>query len=120
MVYDRYGNDLVTAFDQTGSPGLSTSVTQPQNTNFTSAARYNGSPSSYPVLPASSGGSFPYTPATITGGFGEGVGISNNLVAPYSFILNATYARELPGKLTFCETSTKLASHPIRWPKIPT
>ena len=100
MVYDRYGNDLVTAFDQTGSPGLATSVTQPQNTNFTSASRYNGTAASYPALPASSGGSFPYTPETITGGFGQGVGISNNLVAPYSFILNASYARELPGKLT--------------------
>ncbi len=96
MVYDRYGSDLITNIDNSGSPGLATSVTQPVNTNFTNSARYPN----LPTLPAASGGSFPYTPATITGGFNSGVGVSPNLVAPYSFILNLNYAKELPGKLT--------------------
>ncbi|HYP13718.1 MAG TPA: hypothetical protein VEQ63_07330, partial [Bryobacteraceae bacterium] len=43
---------------------------------------------------------FPNTPQTIVGGFGSGVGIDPTLVAPYSFLLNASYARELPGKIT--------------------
>ncbi len=99
MVYDRYGSDLIVAFDQTGSPGLANSVTQPSNTNFTSSARYSGV-ASLPALPAAPAGGFPYTPPTITGGFDEGVGISSNLVAPYSFVLNLNYAKELPGKIT--------------------
>ena len=96
MVYDRYGSDLITYIDSTGSPGLATSLTQPVNTNFTTSARYP----TLPTLPAASGGTFPYTPATITGGFNQGVGVDPNLVAPYSFVLNLNYARELPGKLT--------------------
>ncbi len=96
MVYDRYGSDLITALDSTGSPGLATSLTQPVNTNFTTSARYPNLPS----LPAASGGSFPYTPSTITGGFNQGVGVDPNLVAPYSFVLNLNYAKELPGKMT--------------------
>ena len=96
MVYDRYGSDLITYLDSTGSPGLATSLTQPVNTNFTTAARYP----TLPALPAASGGTFPYTPATITGGFNQDVGVDPHLVAPYSFVLNLNYARELPGKLT--------------------
>ncbi|MFL6463740.1 MAG: hypothetical protein ACJ73N_04950, partial [Bryobacteraceae bacterium] len=37
---------------------------------------------------------------TITGGFNEGVGVVSNLKAPYSMVLNANYAKQLPGKLT--------------------
>jgi hypothetical protein len=96
MVYDRYGSDLITYLDSSGSPGLATSLTQPVNTNFTSAARYPN----LPALPAASGGSFPYTPATITGGFNQDVGVDPNLVAPYSFVLNLNYAKEIPGKMT--------------------
>jgi len=97
MVYDRYGSDLITQFDNNGSPGLASSVTQPSNTNFTSSTRYGAA---LPALPVAPKGGFPYTPATITGGFDEGVGINPNLVAPYSFVLNLNYAKELPGKVT--------------------
>ena len=38
IVYDRFGSDLVTEFDRTGSPGLATNVTQPVNTDFTTAS----------------------------------------------------------------------------------
>jgi hypothetical protein len=97
MVYDRFGSDLITEFDRTGSPGLASSVTQPNNTDFTTSARYGAT---LPALPASQGGAFPYTPPTIVGGFGSGVGISPDLVAPYSIVMNASYARELKGKMT--------------------
>ena len=97
MVYDRYGSDLITQFDNNGSPGLASSVTQPSNTNFTTSTRYGAT---LPALPVAPKGGFPYTPATITGGFDEGVGINPNLVAPYSFVLNLNYAKELPGKVT--------------------
>ncbi len=100
MVYDQYGNDMVYNVDQSGSPGLASSVTQPVNTNFTTSPRYNG-PSSFPTLPAASQGGFPFTPPTITGGFSEWVGVVSNLKAPYSLVFNADYAKPLPGKMTF-------------------
>jgi len=97
MVYDRFGSDLITEFDRSGSPGLATSLSQPFNTDFTTAQRYS---SGLPSLPAAPTGAFPFTPPAIVGGFGSNVGISSNLVAPYSFLLNASYARELPSKMT--------------------
>ena len=98
VVYDHYGTDMITQFDQSGSPGLATQVTQPANTNFTSSSRYiNGA---LPALPPAPQGAFPFTPPTIVGGFNSQVGISPDLVAPYSYIFNASYGRQLPGKLT--------------------
>jgi hypothetical protein len=99
LVYDQYGNDMVYNIDQSGSPGLASSVTQPVNTNFTTSARYTGT-SSLPALPSAPVGGFPFTPPTITGGFDEGVGVASNLKAPYSLVFNANYAKELPAKLT--------------------
>src|SRR5215471_6955681 len=40
VLYDHYGSDMITYLDANGSPGLATSVTQPVNTDFSSAARY--------------------------------------------------------------------------------
>ncbi|MBY0373466.1 MAG: carboxypeptidase-like regulatory domain-containing protein, partial [Bryobacteraceae bacterium] len=94
MVYDRYGNDLVVEFDRTGSPGLATQVTQPRNTNFTDSARFGAA---LPTLPAAPAANFPFTPPTILGGFNSQVAVSPNVVAPYSFLLNASYARPIKG-----------------------
>jgi hypothetical protein len=97
VVYDRFGSDLITEFDRSGSPGLATGVSQPFNTDFTTAQRFaNG----FPALPPAPQGKFPFTPPAIVGGFGSNVGIHPGLVAPYSFLLNASYTRELPSKLT--------------------
>ena len=74
MVYDQYGNDMVYNIDLGGSPGLASNVTQPVNTNYTTSPRYAGL-SSLPALPVAPTGGFPYTPATITGGFNQGVGV---------------------------------------------
>lgn len=99
MLYDRFGSDLVVEFDRTGSPGLATQVTQPRNTDFTTSSRYGSG--GLPALPAAPvGGKFPLTPATILGGFNSQVGISPDLVAPYSYLLNFNIQRELPGKMT--------------------
>lgn len=97
VLYDQYGNDMVFNIDQSGSPGLASSVTQPINTNFTTSARYGGT---LPALPAAAQGGFPFTPPTITGGFDEGVGVVSNLKAPYSLVFNANYAKPLPGRMT--------------------
>lgn len=98
MLYDRYGSDMVTNFDRAGSPGLATPVTQPRNTNFTDSFRYSGG--ALPTLPTVANASFPYTPPTILGGFGSYSGVFPGLVAPYSMLLNLSYARQLPSKMT--------------------
>ncbi|MBY0504877.1 MAG: carboxypeptidase-like regulatory domain-containing protein [Bryobacteraceae bacterium] len=96
MLYDRYGSDMVLNFDSSGSPGLASPVTQPRNTDFTDSVRFGATLPALPVAPAAK---FPFTPSTIVGGFGSYSGVFPDLVAPYSYLLNLTYARPLPGKL---------------------
>ncbi len=93
ILYDRYGSDMVVNFDRSGSPGLSTSVSQPLNTDFTTGFRYTGG--GLPALPAAPQGGFPFTPPAIIGGFGATVGVDRNLVAPYSILLNMSYTRPI-------------------------
>jgi len=97
MVYDRFGSDLITQFDQFGSQGLATTLGNATSYNFTTAPRYNGAEPSQPAPPQ---GGFPYVPPDIAAIVGETLGISPDLKAPYSYLLNASFARELPGKLT--------------------
>ncbi len=99
VVYDQYGNDMVYNIDLSGSPGLLDNVTQPINTNFTTSPRFTGV-NSLPALPGAPAGGFPYTPATITAGFNEGVGVASNLKAPYSLVFNYSWAKQLPAKIT--------------------
>ncbi|MBL8209730.1 MAG: hypothetical protein JNK87_03410 [Bryobacterales bacterium] len=93
LLYDRYGSDMVVTFDQSGSPGLATSVAQPRNTNFSDSFRYSGA--GLPALPAAPTGGFPFQPPAIIGGFNSLAGVSPDLVAPYSILLNMSYARPL-------------------------
>jgi hypothetical protein len=91
VAFDRFGSDLVTEFDRTGSPGLASQVTQPANTDFTTAPRYTGG--ALPTLPAAPNAKFPFTPNVIVGGFNSQVGIASNLRTPYAYLLNASFAR---------------------------
>ena len=97
LLYDRYGSELITQFDQFGSFGLSTTLNNPVSYNFTDSPRYTGQPALQPPAPA---GGFPYTPPDVNAISGEFQGIYPNLKSPYSMLLNASFARELPGKLT--------------------
>ena len=92
IVYDNYGNAMASAFSSGASPGLATQVQNPVNTNFSTSNRY---PTLSPLSPAG-GGAFPYTPPLIVGGFNQFTGVSNDLKAPYEYVLNANYARPLP------------------------
>ncbi|HEX4277890.1 MAG TPA: TonB-dependent receptor [Bryobacteraceae bacterium] len=98
LLYDHYGTAMAQQFASSGSPGLATAVAQPINTNFTTGYRYTGG--AYPTLPTVAGGSFPLTPAIITGGFTTFSGVSSDLKAPYQYLLNTSYARSLPKKMT--------------------
>ena len=98
VLYDRYGNNMVVSFASSGSPGLATAVTQPVNTDFSDSVRFNGT--NFPTLPPPPQGGMPFTPPTIIGGFTSFSGVSPDLRAPYSYLLNATYSRPLPKGLT--------------------
>jgi hypothetical protein len=97
MLYDRFGSELITEFDQFGSFGLATTLNNPVSYTFTTSPRYNGS---VPTLPAAPTTGFPYTPPDVNGITGYFQGISPDLKSPYSILLNASFARQLPGKLT--------------------
>ena len=97
MVYDRFGSELITQFDQFGSEGLSTTIGNPISYNFTTAPRFNGDAAVQPAAPV---GGFPYTPPDVAAIVGEYQGIDSDLKSPYSYLLNASIARELPGRLT--------------------
>ncbi|HUA18766.1 MAG TPA: TonB-dependent receptor [Bryobacteraceae bacterium] len=97
LLYDRFGSELITEFDQFGSFGLATTLNNPVSYTFTTSPRYNGTT---PALPAAPTVGFPYTPPDVNGIVGEFEGIYPNLKSPYSMLLNASFARQLPGKLT--------------------
>jgi hypothetical protein len=97
MVYDRFGSDLITQYDQYGSIGMATSGNFPTSYSFSTSPRYTGSA---PVLPTPASESFPVSPPNIAAIAGEFMGIAPNLKPPYSYALNASFAREIPGKLT--------------------
>ena len=97
IAYDQFGNDLVTQFDQFGSLGLTDPTNFPDSYSFTTSPRFTGT---FPALPPPSAGGFPYTPPPIAAITGTFLGISPDLKTPYSIMLNASFARELPGKAT--------------------
>jgi carboxypeptidase family protein len=97
IAYDQFGSDLIVNYDQYGSLGLSNPTNFPDSYSFTTSPRFNGT---YPALPPSAVGGFPYTPPAIAAITGTFLGISPDLKTPYSIILNANFARELPGKVT--------------------
>jgi hypothetical protein len=98
MVYDRFGSDLITQYDQYGSIGMATSGNFPTSYSFSTSPRYNGAA---PVLTPPAAETFPVTPPNIAAIAGEFMGVAPNLKPPYSYVFNASFARELPGKITF-------------------
>jgi hypothetical protein len=96
IAYDRFGSDLIAQYDQYGSIGLATAGNFPDSYSFSTSPRYDGAP---PSLAANPKETFPYTPPQIAAISGEFLGIAPNLKPPYSYVLNATLAREIPGKM---------------------
>ena len=98
IAYDRFGSDLVTQYDQYGSIGLAYAGNFPDSYDFTTSPRYNGAP---PVLATPAQETFPYAPPQIAAIIGDFLGISPDLKPPYSYLINANFEREIPGKMTF-------------------
>ena len=88
----------MTQYDQFGSIGLDDKVNFPVAYSFSTAPRFNGA---FPALPDSHSRRLSRSRrAPIAGISGDFVGISSDLKTPYSTMLNASFSRELPGKLT--------------------
>lgn len=108
LVYDRFGSDLVAQYDQYGSIGLATATNFADSYSFSTSPRFTGSA---PQLPANPTEPFPYTPPPIAAIVGDFLGIANNLKPPYSYVLNASFERQLPGNLTLEIGYTGRLSH---------
>ncbi len=111
LYYDHYGQALVSTFDQNGSYGMSSSITNPAGVyriegNCATGCGHPGAPRfldrhSLPNLGASGGSdtiAFPYAPPdTIDSGFAITWGLDSKIKTPYSEAFNLSLQRELPG-----------------------
>ncbi|HKD09787.1 MAG TPA: carboxypeptidase-like regulatory domain-containing protein [Bryobacteraceae bacterium] len=97
VTYDQFGNDMAVNLASSGSPGLSTSLTN-ASYNFTTSPRYaNGV---LPALPTAPSGGYPYTPPNVTGISGTFFGVDPSLHAPYTYLLNASLSRQFRDNYT--------------------
>ncbi|MGA2728510.1 MAG: TonB-dependent receptor [Terracidiphilus sp.] len=108
IYYDHYGEALVNTFDQNGSFGISSSVTDPAgvygiegNATHPPAPRFLGRN----ILPPIDNGGSPQTqvyPFTAPiDNFAITWGLDNHLKTPYSETFDLSVQRELPGGFTF-------------------
>lgn len=98
VTFDRYGSNMVTNFASGGSPGLTTRVAQPLNTDFTDSPRLGIG--GLPTLTAPAHTGFPYTPIDVFGGFTSFSTVDRNLRAPYQYLMNFSIARPVAAKMT--------------------
>lgn len=111
IVYDHFGEGLVDTFDQNGTFGLTTSLTNAASIQTVDGgARFttlNAIPLSSPdgqLLAPSPGGGFPATPGVSTPSNPVqqiAFGLDDKLKTPYSELVDLAFTRELPGGLTF-------------------
>jgi hypothetical protein len=97
MVYDRFGSQMITDFDAVGSVGVATRLGFPASYRWNNAPRFDAG---IPAFPAAPPGGFPNTPPDVTAVAGTFLGISPDLVNPYSMLLNLNFARDIKGGLT--------------------
>jgi len=107
MVYDRIGAGLLNTFDQFGSFGLSTNLTNSSIPSVDNAPRVTGL-NTVPVndlngvrlLPAAPPGGFPYTPPDSGSGLGIYWGLDDTIKTPYSYTVDFSVSRQLPKNMS--------------------
>jgi Carboxypeptidase regulatory-like domain len=105
MYYDHFGSGLVNTFDQFGSFGLATQLTNSAGLqDVADVPRFTGLnniPASLQL--AAPAGAFPYTPPTDinSGGFAITWGLDERMKTPYSHVMNLGIQRELPKQFVF-------------------
>ena len=102
MYFDHFGEGIVNTFDQYGSFGLSTSLTNPSDVYTPETApRFTGVRNlpGIDVGPAPpSTATFPYTPPENS--FAESFTVDNHMKTPYCETMDFSVQRELPGGFT--------------------
>jgi hypothetical protein len=104
MYYDHFGQGIVNSFDQNGSFGLTTAITNPGGSFSTDTSpRFTGVHNLPSVgtcaLPTTV--QYPYTPPTDANcGFAITWGIDDHLKTPYSETVDFSIQREVPGGFT--------------------
>jgi len=107
MYYQNFGPELAQSYSSSGEYGLSTQVSNPSATlPLTAAPRIGGNLSDMNSIPLATLGNlippssftFPSTPPG--GSFLIAHGIDQSLKTPYSYALDLSIQRQLPGKLT--------------------
>ena len=104
LYYDHFGQGIVNSFDQLGSFGTTTSLTNAAGSySPDTAPRFTGV-HNLPALGSSQPGvvQYPYTPPTDPNGAGFAItwGIDDHLRTPYSEAIDFSVQRELPGGFT--------------------
>jgi hypothetical protein len=102
MVYDRIGAGLLNTFDQRGSFGLSTQLSNDVVPSVATGPRLTGlntiPTQNFPPPPP---GGLPYTPPP--GGTGLAIywGLDNSIKTPYTYTIDFSVGRELPKNMSF-------------------
>jgi hypothetical protein len=103
IVDDHFGQGIAQALSQSGSLGLSSTISLPSIVSTDKASRFTGLtdiPNIFPTPSASE--TYPYIPtANISeGGFTSSFGVDDKMRTPYSISATASVERELPGGFT--------------------
>jgi hypothetical protein len=102
IYFDHFGEGIVNTFDQYGSFGLSTSLTNPSDVYTPETApRFTGVrelPGIDVGLAPPGTATFPYTPPENS--FAESFTVDNHMKTPYSEAMDFSVQRELPGGFT--------------------
>jgi hypothetical protein len=107
IVYDHFGEGLVDTFDNVGSFGLTTVITNPASVQTVDGgARFTGvnnvpvSSNDGQLLAPAPNGPFPFIPpvSTLTNNTQQiAYGLDDGLKTPYSELVDLSFTRELPG-----------------------
>ena len=118
MYYDHFGEGIINSFDQLGSFGLTTALSNPAGVQTVDGSARLSSINSIPSTSASTSGacpvapcplvepapsgSFPVTPpAGIASGYAITWGLDDHLKTPYSHLVDLAVTRELPKGFVF-------------------
>jgi hypothetical protein len=101
IFFDHYGEQLVNTFDEQGSFGTSSSISNPAGVyGYETSPRFVDRRTfpSIPTPPAASNVTYPYTAPT--GNFAITWGLDNKLKTPYSESIDLSVQRQVPGGFT--------------------
>ena len=102
IFFDHYGEQLVDTFDQQGSFGTSTSVSNPAGVlGYATSPRFVDRHTFPPIAPPVAQASVTYPYTAPTGNFGITWGLDSKLKTPYSESIDLSVQRQVAGGFTF-------------------